>query len=158
MSVLASSDPVLAEPGAAFVTLRSGTGDLLGCMGSLSARQALAADVAEHAYDAAFRDPRFPPMTRERALGMVIAISVLTPTSPFACAAYDELVESLRPGMGVVVDAGLHRATFLPAVWEQLPTAQEFVSALWRKARLPPGAWPSGTLIEVYGSEEFSEA
>ncbi|MCU0263402.1 MAG: AmmeMemoRadiSam system protein B [Candidatus Nanopelagicales bacterium] len=153
-----ASDPVLREPGAAFVTLRSASGDLLGCIGSLAARQPLVADVAEHAFDAAFRDPRFPPMTRERAHGMVIDISVLSPTRPFPCTGYDDLLDRVPVGRGLVVAAGRHRATFLPAVWEQLPDPRAFLAALWRKAGLAPGQWPDGTTIEVYDSEEFAEA
>jgi hypothetical protein len=154
----ADADPVLREPGAAFVTLRGPRGELLGCIGSLSARQPLVADVAEHAFDAAFRDPRFPPMTLHRAEGMVIDISVLTPAQPFPCVDYDDLQERVPVGRGLVVEAGRHRATFLPAVWEQLPEPPTFLAALWRKAGLAPGAWPPGTSIEVYDSEEFAEA
>lgn len=149
--------PELAQPGAAFVTLRGPSGQLLGCIGSLSARQPLAADVAEHAYDAAFRDPRFPPLTRERALGMVVDVSVLTPPRPFPVDGYAGLVASVVPGTGLVLTAGRHRATFLPAVWAQLPDPASFLAALWRKAGLTPGEWPPGTRIETYWSEEFAE-
>jgi AmmeMemoRadiSam system protein B/AmmeMemoRadiSam system protein A len=151
------SDPVLTAPGAAFVTLRSASGALLGCIGSLAARQPLVADVAEHAFDAAFRDPRFPPMDARRAADMVIDISVLSPTRPWPCSGYDDLVARVQPGTGLVVEAGGHRATFLPAVWDQLPEPAAFVAALWRKAGLRPGDWPHGTRIEVYDSQEFAE-
>ncbi len=151
------ADPVLREPGAAFVTLRSASGDLLGCIGTLSAHQPLVRDVADHAYDAAFRDPRFPPLTRARAEGMVIDISVLSPTRPFPCRDYADLLARLPVGSGVVVTAGRRRGTFLPAVWEQLPGPAGFLAALWRKAGLAPGEWPRGISIEVYDSEEFAE-
>jgi AmmeMemoRadiSam system protein B/AmmeMemoRadiSam system protein A len=150
-------DPILREPGAAFVTLRSTEGALLGCIGSLSARRALSADVAEHAFDAAFRDPRFPPMTPERAEGMVIDISVLSPTRPFPCQGYADLLARVPVGSGLVVEADRRRATFLPAVWAELPERAAFLAALWRKAGLAPGEWPVGTRIEVYDSEEFAE-
>ncbi|HEX6888592.1 MAG TPA: AmmeMemoRadiSam system protein B [Candidatus Nanopelagicales bacterium] len=150
-------EPALREPGAAFVTLRSSDGELLGCIGSLAAYRPLVVDVAEHAYDAAFRDPRFAPLTPERAAGMVIDISVLTPARPFPCGSYDELVRSAPVGRGLTVTAGRHRATFLPAVWEQLPERAAFVSALWRKAGMAPRAWPPGLELEVYDSEEFAE-
>lgn len=153
-----TADPLLHAPGAAFVTLRSAAGDLLGCIGSLAARQPLIADVAEHAFDAAFRDPRFPPMTRDRADGMVIDISVLSPTRAFPCSSYDDLLAHVPVGSGVVVEAGRQRATFLPAVWEQLPEPRAFLAALWRKAGLDPGEWPTGTVIEVYDSQEFAES
>ena len=154
----ATVKPVLTSPGAAFVTLRSEAGELLGCIGSLEPRQPLVADVADHAFDAAFRDPRFPPMTRDRAAGMVIDISVLGPTRSFPSTGYEDLVSRIPVGSGLVVTAGRHRATFLPAVWEQLPDARSFLAALWRKAGLAPGAWPRGTRVEVYDSEEFAEA
>ncbi len=146
------TDPVLTDTGAAFVTLRSASGDLLGCIGSLTARQPLVADVAEHAFDAAFRDPRFPAMTQERARGMVIDISVLSPSRPFPCGDYADLRARIPVGSGLVVSAGRHRATFLPAVWEQLPDPDDFLAALWRKAGLAPGEWPRGTQVEVYDS------
>ena len=158
LSSLGTADPVLRAPGAAFVTLRSGEGDLLGCIGSLTARQGLAADVAEHAFDAAFRDPRFPPLTPDRARGMVVDISVLSAPRPFPCASYSDLMTRAPRGRGLVVHSGRHRATFLPAVWEQLPDPRSFVAGLWRKAGLAPSAWPSGTTIEVYDSEEFAES
>lgn len=150
-------DRRLLAPGAAFVTLRSSRGQLLGCIGSLTAVQSLVADVAEHAFDAAFRDPRFPPLTRDRAEGMVIDISVLTPTRPFRCSGYDDLLARVPKGSGLVVSDDGHRATFLPAVWRDLPEPRAFLAALWRKAGLAPGHWSAGTRIEAYDSEEFAE-
>ena len=49
----------LLVPCASFVTLEKG-GRLRGCIGSLEAWRPLAVDVAENAFAAAFRDPRFP--------------------------------------------------------------------------------------------------
>jgi AmmeMemoRadiSam system protein A len=155
--VCSGGDPALTESGAAFVTLRSASGALLGCIGSLTATQSLVADVAQHAYDAAFRDPRFAPMSRHRAQDMVIDVCVLSPTRPLACSGYDNLLDRLPVGSGLVVEAGRHRATFLPTVWEQLPTPPEFVAALWRKAGLTERQWPPDTRIEVYDCEEFAE-
>jgi uncharacterized protein len=83
---------------------------------------------------------------------------VLTEPQPFPAVGYDDLLLRLAPGMGLVVTAPGHRATFLPAVWEQLPEPAAFLAALWRKAGLAPGAWPAGTRIEAYDSEEFGEA
>lgn len=150
-------DRALLAPGAAFVTLRTSSGELLGCIGSLAPTRSLVSDVADHAYDAAFRDPRFPPMTAERARDMVIDISVLGPTRPFPASGYDDLVARVPVGSGVVVSAGHQRGTFLPAVWEQLPEPAAFVAALWRKAGLAPREWRSGTAVEVYETEEFAE-
>src|SRR5690606_25693975 len=57
----AVDDPVLQRDGASFVTLNL-HGELRGCIGSLQAYQPLADDVAQNAFNAAFRDPRFAPL------------------------------------------------------------------------------------------------
>ena len=61
---LDSPSAFLRAPGAAFVTLTR-HGALRGCIGSLEPTRPLIEDVARNAYAAAFRDPRFAPMTRE---------------------------------------------------------------------------------------------
>ncbi len=149
--------PELRETGTAFVTLRSSRGELLGCIGSLTAHQPLAAAVAEHAYGAAFRDRRFRPLTADQADDMVIDISVLTAPRPFACSSYQDLVARVPVGSGVLVVDGWRGATFLPSMWRQLPAPAAFLAALWRKAGLRLGEWSEDTRIEVYASEEFAE-
>ena len=54
-------DPVLQQPGAAFVTLTKG-GALRGCIGFVRAAQSLAETVRHCAVAAATSDPRFPPV------------------------------------------------------------------------------------------------
>ena len=54
--------PTLTEPAATFVTLKQ-EGELRGCIGSLERRRPLGVDVRENAIAAAFRDPRFAPLT-----------------------------------------------------------------------------------------------
>jgi len=54
--------PWLRQNGATFITLTR-DGELRGCIGSLQAARPLGDDVAENALGAAFRDPRFPPVT-----------------------------------------------------------------------------------------------
>ena len=71
----------LRETAATFVTLTI-NGQLRGCIGTLQAYQPLAADVAEHAYAAAFRDPRFPALRANELAQLEIHISVLTPAEP----------------------------------------------------------------------------
>lgn len=141
--------PFLQEPGASFVTLRR-DGELLGCIGALQAYQPLGQDIAEHALAAAFDDPRFPPLDSLR--GVHVEVSVLGPLQPFPAQSYDDVVVRL-PRVGAVVEAQGGRGTFLPAVWEQLPTAETFVAGLWRKAGLRPGTWPAQ--LWTYEVEEF---
>jgi AmmeMemoRadiSam system protein B/AmmeMemoRadiSam system protein A len=147
----------LREPGASFVTLRDGE-RLLGCIGSMEAHRALADDVADNARGAAFRDPRLPPLTRDEFARMSVHVSVLTAPEPLPVESLDVLRTALRPGVdGLLIEAGRHRGTFLPSVWEQLPRTDEFLSHLWRKAGLTPGTWPPGMRVSRYGTVEFGD-
>jgi AmmeMemoRadiSam system protein A len=147
-----------AGPGAAFVTLRR-NGRLLGCIGSMVPTRSLAEDVAAHAYDAAFRDPRLPAITRRDAARMVVEISVLGPLQPVDAHSAEELLAALRPGVdGVLVSSRDGRATFLPAVWHQVLDGTEFLELLWRKAGFAPGSWPADLEVERYQVVEFDDA
>src|SRR5512137_1404738 len=56
--------PELHEKGATFVTLTQ-RGQLRGCIGSLEAWRPLLQDVQQNALAAAFRDPRFDPLSAD---------------------------------------------------------------------------------------------
>lgn len=139
----------LQEPGCSFVTLRR-DGQLLGCIGALEPYQPLGHDIAEHAMAAAFDDPRFSPV--QDLDGVHVEVSVLGPLQDFPARSYEDVVARL-PRVGAVVAALGRRGTFLPAVWEQLPTSEQFVAGLWRKAGLQPGTWPAQ--VWTYEVEEF---
>ncbi len=143
--------PLLRAPGASFVTLHV-FGALRGCTGSLVPTMPLALDVSRNAHRAAFGDPRFAPLGEFDLGGLHIHVSVLGPIEPLAVTSEDELVRGLRPGVdGLVLEDGPHRATFLPAVWRQLPDPRAFVHALQRKAGLPEGHWSPATRAFRYG-------
>jgi len=147
--------PACQVPGAAFVTLKTG-GALRGCIGSLEVRQALAADVSAHAYDAAFRDPRFPPLKPHEAPGLDLHISVLSPHEALEVDSQADLLQKLRPGRdGLVLEEDGHRGTFLPAVWEDLPDPAVFVAHLKRKAGLPSDYWSDRLRFRRYTVEAF---
>lgn len=132
---LHSEEPALNEQGAAFVTLNR-HGQLRGCIGSLQAYRPLVQDVAENAFNAAFQDPRFPPLTPAETEGLFVEVSVLTPPVPMSgCETLEGLLTQLKPFEdGLIIDDGVHRATFLPSVWEQLPDKVQFVQHLMVKA------------------------
>ncbi|MDR1441654.1 MAG: AmmeMemoRadiSam system protein A [Bifidobacteriaceae bacterium] len=145
-----------ARRAATFVTLTQG-GALRGCIGSLEAHLTLGEDIQRNAIDAAFKDPRFPPLTAQELDRIDIEISVLSRPRPVGFASRDELLGRLRPGVdGLILEANGHRGTFLPQVWEQLPTPQEFVSHLVRKAGLPAGYWDDSVRIWRYTVKAFS--
>ena len=145
----------LRVPGAAFVTLRVGD-ELRGCTGELEAWRPLVASVAHHAYSAAFRDPRFPALAPHELELLDLHISVLGPLEPLDARSEPELLACLRRGVdGLLIDDGLHRATFLPAVWDTLPEPGEFMRELKHKAGLRREAWPSGLRAWRYRAEEI---
>lgn len=144
---------LLRRPGASFVTLKR-AGTLRGCIGSLEPIRPLAEDVAENAYAAARRDPRFPALEAPELAGLQLSVATLGPHETLLIDTRDALLTVLRPGIdGLVVRAGSLRATFLPAVWEQLPEPTDFIDALWRKARLTPGTWPAQLQLSRYRVE-----
>lgn len=148
--------PSLRRRAATFVTLER-DGNLLGCVGTLTARDPLVVDVATHAYAAAFEDPRLPAVTADDVPSMSIKVSELGPLTPIEVASFGELRTALRPGVdGVVVRSGTKRATFLPSVWASLDSPDRFLAALWRKAGLAAVAWPEDVVVERYKVVEYS--
>ena len=150
-------DPALHEPGASFVTLYLDDA-LRGCVGSLEAHHPLARDVAANALAAAFRDPRFSPLDHDELVRTRIHLSVLDSPEPVSFSDEEQLVALLRPGHdGIVLTAGERRATFLPAVWEQLPDPREFLEHLRCKAGVPEDFPLTRARIERYEVRSFSE-
>lgn len=147
----------LARPGASFVTifLRD---QLAGCMGTIEPNRPLIVDVSENAFAAAFRDPRFAPVTRPMLVDLRVHISVLGPrTLISAPGGEDEVIVQIRPGVdGIVLDdTHGHRATFLPSVWKQLPDPHEFLAHLKVKAGLPRDGWPRDLRVTRYEVEDI---
>lgn len=149
--------PELRALTATFVTLERDS-NLLGCIGTLVPVRPLVVDVAHNALAAAFDDPRLPSVTQDDYADMSIKVSVLSELEPLRAASYDDTVGAVRTGIdGLVVASGPYRATLLPSVWPRVRDATEFVEILWRKAGLTPGAWPRGTRVLGYTTEEFSD-
>lgn len=141
---------------ASFVTLNI-NGQLRGCIGTLEAYRPLIEDVAENAYSAAFQDPRFNPLSENEYEQLEYHISILKPAEDFPVISEDDLLQQLRPGKdGLILEDGYHRATFLPSVWESLPTAKAFLHHLKRKAGLPENYWSDTLHFKRYEVEEFS--
>ena|SRR5689334_12516498 len=124
----------LAEPGACFVSLHL-RGDLRGCIGRTEASPRLIDQLLDNAWAAAFRDPRFPPLKPAELDALALEVHVLTPMVPLPFTTRAELYARLRPNVdGLQLETLMRRAVFLPVMWEQLPTPEEFVRQLLRKA------------------------
>jgi AmmeMemoRadiSam system protein A len=154
-SSLEPLDPGLNRPGSSFVTLRVGE-VLRGCCGTIEATRPLYVDVWNNAWASAFADPRFPALTPDEWADTGIEISVLSEPEPCDVRSEQELLEVLRPGVdGVILQAGVRRSTFLPAVWEQLPDARQFIRHLKLKAGWPADFWPPDMRVWRYVTESF---
>ena len=149
---------ILGENGASFVTLTKNN-SLRGCIGALEPYQPLVQDVCEHSAAAALQDPRFPPVNSQEVPQLHIEISRLTLPQPLQYLSPEELPQLLRPGIdGVVLRDGIGHATFLPQVWEQLPSPQDFLSHLCQKMGASSTLWRQKVLrVSTYQVEEFSE-
>lgn len=149
--------PSLAEPHATFVTLEK-KGQLRGCMGCLEAIRPLALDIAENAYAAAFRDPRFSPVREEEVDALDIHLSLLTPPEPLDFNSEADLLAQIRPGIdGLILEEGRYRGTFLPSVWKSLPEPGEFLRHLKLKAGLPERYWSPSLRVSRYRAEFIGE-
>ena len=145
--------PQLQAKAATFVTLKE-TNKLRGCIGTLEAYQPLIQDVAEHAYAAAFNDPRFPPVNSIEEPMLHISISLLSSPDTISLNNEQELVAQLEPRKtGLILEYGPHKATYLPSVWEQISSPQEFVSQLKRKAGLAEQFWDDSMTFKTYYCE-----
>lgn len=150
--------PELQKPGATFVTLTQ-HGNLRGCIGSLEAWRPLAKDVQENALAAAFRDPRFGPLTADELPFTRVEVSLLTAAEPMSFISEADALAQLRPNVdGVIFTAGHHRSTFLPQVWEQLPDPAAFMAHLKQKAGLPAIYWGPDVGLERYTVKKWKEA
>jgi AmmeMemoRadiSam system protein A len=148
----------LTRRGATFVTLFC-RGELRGCIGSLRATRELGSDVRENAVAAAFRDPRFPPLTAAEFEATWVEISLLSAPESFRFASETELHSRIRPGIdGVTLELEARRATFLPQVWESLPEPRDFLAALKQKAGLPADFWSSSLNVTLYQVTKWEES
>ena len=146
--------PLLSAQGAAFVTLRR-NGQLRGCIGSVVATRPLVADVVLHAFNAAFRDWRFPPLNLLEVPGLDLSVSMLTPPVPMQFANEADLLAQLRPRAdGLIIGDAGHRAVFLPMVWDEFPDRRHFLIALKRKAGLRDDHFSSGFSTQRFRSIE----
>lgn len=152
---LSTFPTLLRGYGASFVTLKI-DGRLRGCIGSLSAHRPLAEDVVINAYKAGFQDPRFRPLRPEDLGRLSIKIAVLSPARPMAFTSEADLEAQLVPGEdGLILSDGPHRGTFLPMIWDSLPTPRAFLEGLKVKAGLPKDHWSNQIKVLRYKTESF---
>lgn len=142
--------PFLEEPGACFVTLKLDN-ELRGCIGSLEVYGMLIDDIVENAYNAAFLDPRFLELTEDEYAKIDLEISILTPALKLEYTNLEDLKSKIKVGThGVVLQDEDSRSTFLPQVWEQIPSFEEFFKQLLHKGSFEEDALEKGIDVLVY--------
>lgn len=136
----------LKTKSACFVTLTI-DGELRGCIGHLIPVQELYKDVIENAQAAAFSDPRFPALSEDEFERIEIEISVLSTPKTLEYKSPAELLGYLRNNKpGLIISKGYAQATFLPSVWDEINSPEEFLTQLCSKAGLAEDEWKKGKL------------
>jgi len=149
--------PFLAEERATFVTLKI-DGNLRGCIGSILPRMALIDDVIYNAKQAAFSDPRFPPLTPEEYEKIHIEVSILTIPKKLEYEDEMDLKRKIIPKRdGVILSLADKQATFLPSVWDELPVFEIFFGHLCMKAGMQGDCLKYHPLIYTYQAEIIEE-
>lgn len=149
---------LLKENRGCFVTLTINN-NLRGCIGYILPVAPLYKAVIDNAYNAAFSDPRFAPVSENEVKNLHIEISVLTVPTVLEYNGKEDLLKKLVPFKdGVILKKGFYSSTFLPQVWDQLPKKEDFLGHLCLKAGLSPDEWENGKLeVERYYTEVFEE-
>ena len=156
----------MKRPRAAFVTLKKDVvlrkdgnlqpekiSQLRGCIGDIFPQRPLYKSVIINAINAAFRDSRFPPVTRAECNDITIEISALTAPKPIASP------DQIRIGIdGIVLRKNGRSAVYLPQVApEQGWDLNQTLTNLSLKARLPGDAWKEGASFLVFQAVVFGE-
>lgn len=152
------TDEAFQDHRGTFVTLTINK-QLRGCIGNLDSADCILDGIKRNAVNAAFNDPRFPPLKKDELDRVDIEVSILTEPNPLEYRDHKELLSKLRVHTdGVILRKGSASATFLPQVWEQLPQPEKFLSHLCLKAGLPSDEWKKGHLdILTYQVQYFEE-
>ena len=143
----------LAEPGAAFVSVRW-HGKLRGCVGRTASELSLAETVVQCAISAVLQDPRFRPIRREELAKLQIEISVLSEVLPLSPG-------EIQVGVhGILIVRDGNRGLLLPQVAvERNWSVERFLQEACRKAGLALDAWRAPeTKLFAFTADVFSEA
>ncbi|MDR2068365.1 MAG: AmmeMemoRadiSam system protein A [Spirochaetaceae bacterium] len=143
----------LIKPCGAFVTIRQGK-ELRGCIGRLIASGALEKTVRIMAGEAAFGDPRFPPLSPTELPACTIEISALSPLEPCADP------RSVRVGLhGLYLTHRGRSGVLLPQVpVEQGWDLDTYLDYICVKAGLPPHSYAEpGAQLYTFTAAVFGE-
>jgi len=149
--------PFLNEDAACFVTLKNKQ-QLRGCIGSVEAHRKLLDDLIYNAKSAAFNDPRFHPLKSDEFPNLTVEVSVLSEPEIVKYDDFDDLLSKLEVNVdGVILKHDVYQGTFLPQVWEQLPSPKDFLEHLSVKAGANPSIYKKHPTIYKYKVESIED-
>jgi AmmeMemoRadiSam system protein A len=147
--------PEFVKAGATFITLKK-NGNLRGCIGSLIAQNELYNDLVINARKAAFNDPRFKPVQKEELAEIDLEVSLLTPAILVKYDSIEDLKSKIDVGIdGIVLKLGEKQSTFLPQVWDDLPTFELFFERLCLKGGMESTCLEKHPLVYKYQVEKI---
>lgn len=155
------NEPWLLEKFGLFVTLHTfPEKELRGCIGFIEPRFALKDGIVRAALSAAFGDPRFPPLESPELEKIVIESSVLSKPEKINAKTREKILGEIKQKIdGLILEKGGSSGLFLPQVWDELPSKEEFLENLCYKAGLSdPEAWHrAGTELYRFRVQAFEE-
>lgn len=143
---LENAPAVTSKEAGVFVTLKRYNYEgntLRGCIGIPYPVKPLLEALIESSRNAAFEDPRFPPVKKDEVSSVLIEVSVLTPPKKIIVDSPKKYPEKINVGDdGLIISRGYRRGLLLPQVpldwgWD----SEEFLAQLCFKAGLPPDSW-----------------
>ena len=153
--------PVLKEERGVFTTIyKINKKKLRGCIGYPLAIKPLYIATMETAIEAAFNDPRFPPLKKEEINDVLFEVSVLTPLEKLDYKSPLDLPKLIKIGRdGLVLRYGIYSGLLLPQVpVEYNWSPKDFLINLSMKAGLPPdGYLYKGVEIYRFSAQIFVE-
>ena len=147
----------LKRQSGAFVTIKTKSGKLRGCIGNILTTKPLYKTIPAIAVSSAFHDPRFAPLKKEELANTTISITVLSP--PRSIKSYKDIIIGTH---GIILEKIINNtkknAVFLPQVaTEQRWNLPETLTHLAQKAGLQKNAWKEGCQFKVFEGFDFSE-
>ena len=149
----------LKEKKGAFVSLWKNN-ELRGCIGNLESEKPIYQSVIDNCLASALLDPRFTALKSDELNDIKIEISILSELKKLPNFtdhnSFLKYLNKYKPGL--LIKKGTYQATFLPQVWEDLNSAELFISHLCEKAGLEKDEWKKMDLeIYQYSAEAFKE-
>jgi len=147
------SNSLFKEELGVFVTLHI-KGSLRGCIGFIEGVFPLPETIRKMALSAAFRDPRFNPLSAEEYPLIDIEISVLSPVEPL-----HDLTDIEIGRDGLIASKAGRSGLLLPQVAEEYGwNRDDFLSHTCMKAGLPQNAWKDGSVtFQKFSAYVFGE-